>query len=86
VELPNGLLGYVPSSAIEGFDSSLESVSVGASTPVRAHPSEGSAVVRRVEAEVELEVLARFGSYALVGSEHRRSEWVLAPASTSTAP
>jgi peptidoglycan LD-endopeptidase LytH len=79
VELPNGMMGFLPALEVEDLEKSLDSLALTEAIEVRERPRESAAVVRRLDPGARVEVYGRFENYSLVESERHGSGWVLAP-------
>jgi peptidoglycan LD-endopeptidase LytH len=75
VRLPGGETGYVASVMITGLDEPLEDHRITAALPLRAAPDPAAPVIDEVAEGSELQVLARYGGFALVRNGGAAYAW-----------
>lgn len=74
--LPDGTTGYVAARLTEPAGAPVSTETVAAARTVLTAPSEGSAVLARLEAGTEVPVLGRFGDYLYVRTARGKTGWL----------
>jgi SH3-like domain-containing protein len=82
VRQPDGVSGYLQARAVEPSRSRIRSAAVPAVSPLLARPvmdAEPADIVRELPAGTHLDVLGRFGPFALVTVSGGAAAWVAHP-------
>ena len=82
VRQPDGLTGYLQGRAIEPLRSRIQSSAVAVASPLLARPVAAATpedIIRELPAGTRLDVLGRFGAFALVSARDGAAAWIAQP-------